>query len=278
MEHDDSKLDELKKEAVVDNSKLEELMKKEITPEMQWEFFAIFKKSQLFMPVSFSDNMFEGLENAKEGDILEPQGQVGFDINYLSDAEGNKAVPLFTSSEAMEEAGLRSSVIGIFMSDLADMLRQSDRYSVVSINPFTAHDINMPIEAFLSLFEEPSDDEKEFLESLNQLLAIIKEHSVELEENTTLFIRSDENFMVEKAVDGVFVCEMPFYVSSTPEYGKDMKYTNILLMPAGKRILPLGPDKELDVIIAPGTEFKLEDTMDNTQNLWMCGSQPFYDE
>ncbi|MDO5139468.1 MAG: SseB family protein, partial [Oscillospiraceae bacterium] len=98
MEHDDSKLDELKKEAVVDNSKLEELMKKEITPEMQWEFFAIFKKSQLFMPVSFSDNMFEGIENAKEGDILEPQGQVGFDINYLSDADGNKAVPLFTSS------------------------------------------------------------------------------------------------------------------------------------------------------------------------------------
>ena len=147
--------------------------------------------------------------------------------------------------------------------------------SSTSINPFTDFDINMPVEAFLSLFEDPLEKQKK---SLNKILAILKEHSVELEENTTLFIRADENFMIENAVDGVFTPEVPFNVSSNPKYGEDLKYTNILLMPKSKRILPTGPDNDLDIIIAPGTEFHLQDTMDKTQNLWMCGDQPFYDE
>ena len=49
----------------MDNSKLEELMKEEITPEMQKEFFELFKESQLFMPVTFSENMFKEIENAQ---------------------------------------------------------------------------------------------------------------------------------------------------------------------------------------------------------------------
>lgn len=273
----DSNLDELKKEATVDNSALEEIMKKEITPESQREFLEVLKDSQLFMPVTYSANMFEGIEDAKEGDVFEPKGQIGFDINYLTDSDGNKAVPLFTSDEAMQKAGVRSSAYVLYMSDLADMLKQTDKYSVIAINPFTEFDINMPIGAFLSLFEEPSDEAKEFLERFNKLLEILKEHSVELDENTTLFIRADENFMVENAVDGVFTPNVPFYASSNPKYGEEFKYTNILLMPESKRILPIGPDEELDVIIAPGTEFKLEDTLDETQNLWMCGAQPFYD-
>ena len=278
MENDDSKLEELKKESIVDNSALEEIMKKKITPESQREFFEIFKESQLFMPVTYSGNLFEGIENAKEGDVFEPQGQIGFDINYLTDSEGNKAVPLFTSDEAMEKAGLRSSVYALYMSDLAYMLKQTDRYSVIAINPFTEFDINMPVQAFLSLFEEPSEEQKKFLEHLNKLLEILKEHSVELEDNTTLFIRDDENFMIDNAVDGVFTPNAPFYVSSNPKFGEEFKYTNLLLMPKSKKILPIGPDNELDIIIAPGTEFKLQDTMDGTQNLWMCGAQPFYDE
>lgn len=271
-------LDELKKEAVVDNSALEELMKHEITPETQREFLEIFKESQLFMPVNFSANMFEGIEDAQVGDVIEPEGQVGFDIVYLTDENGNKAVPLFTSDEAMEAAGAKSSVIAIFMSDLAEMLKQTDKYSVIAVNPFTEFDINMPVGAFLGLFEEPSQEQKELLEHLARILDVLKEHSVELKENTTLFIRADENFMVDNAVDGVFTPNVPFYVSSNPKYGEEFKYTNILLMPESKRILPIGPDEELDIIIAPGTEFKLEDTMDETQNLWMCGAQPFYDE
>ena len=270
-------MDDLKKEAQIDNSALEEIMKKKITPESQREFFEIFKDSQLFMPVIYSENLFEGIENAKPGDVIEPSGRVGFDINCLTDSDGNMAVPLFTSSKIMESTGLRSSAIAIFMSDLADMLKQTDRYSVIAVNPFTEFDINMPVDAFLNLFEEPSNDQKEFLKELIEFLDFLKENSVELEENTTLFIRSDENFMIENAVDGVFTPEVPFNVSSNPKYGEDLKYTNILLMPKSKRILPTGPDNDLDIIIAPGTEFHLQDTMDKTQNLWMCGDQPFYE-
>lgn len=262
----------------IDNSRLEELMSQEMTVESQNEFLELFKESQLFMPVTYSANMFEGIENAKEGDVFEPQGQVGFDINYLTGNDGSKAVPLFTSNEMMEKAGLRSSANVLYMSDLADMMKQTDRYSAVAINPFTEHDIVIPMEAFLNLFHEPTEEEKEFIKNLENMLEIIKEHSIELEDNTTLFFRHDENVMVENAVDGVFVPQVPFSVSSNPKYGEDLKYTNILLMPKSKKILPIGPDKELDIIIAPGTEFKLEDTLDGTQNLWMCGAQPFYED
>lgn len=68
--------------------------------------------------------------------------------------------------------------------------------------------------------------------------------------------------MVENAVNEVFVAKMPFKVSSSnPEYGKDLKHTNILPMLESKKILSIWPDEELDISIAPGTEFKLEDTL-----------------
>ena len=262
----------------VDNSALEELMNRELTVESQNEFLRLLKESQMFMPVTYSANMFEGIENAKEGDIFEPEGQVGFDINFLTGEDGSKVVPLFTSDKMMEKAGLRSSAIVIFMSDLVDMLKQSDRYSAVAVNPFTEHDIVIPMEVFLNLFYEPTEEEKAFFESLNEVMKVLKEHSVELEEDRAFMFRSDENILVETAEDGVFIPQIPFSVSSNPNYGEGLKYTNIILMPKSKRILPANPDDDLDIIIAPGTEFRLEDTLDGTQNLWMCGAQPFYDE
>ena len=54
---DESELEKLKKESEVDNSRLEEIMTREITPEMQMEFFEVLKESRLFMPVTFSENM-----------------------------------------------------------------------------------------------------------------------------------------------------------------------------------------------------------------------------
>ena len=276
---DKEELEKLIKETTnVDNSDLEELMSRELTAESEREFLKLFRDSQLFLPVTYSANMFEGIENSKPGDIFEPKGQVSFDINYLTGDDGSKAVPLFTSSEMMERAGMASSANIMFMSDLAEMMGQTDRYSAIAINPFTEHDIVMPMDVFLNLFHEPTPEEKEFFEVLEGMLKILKEHSVELEENATFFFRHDENVMVENAVDGVFVPHVPFSVSSNPEYGKNLKYTNILLMPKSKMILPTSPDEELDIIIAPGTEFRLEDTLDGTQNLWMCGAQPFYDD
>lgn len=147
-------LEELKKQTQVDNSKLEEMMKEDITPEMQIRFFNLLRQSQLYLPIIPSANMFEGIEDAKVGDVFQTDGSAGFDINYLSDEDGNRAVPLFTSDEVMKKADMRSSVMVMFAQDIADMLKQSDRYSTVAINPFTEHDIFMPIEGFLGIFDE----------------------------------------------------------------------------------------------------------------------------
>lgn len=276
---DKEKLDELIRENTVDNSKLEELMSDKLTAESEMEFLELFKQSQLFMPVTYSPNMFEGIENAKEGDIFEPEGQVGFDINYLTGNDGSKAVPLFTSDEKMEKANCRSSAVAIFMSDLAEMLKKTDRYSALAINPFTEHDIVMPMEVFLDLFHEPTEEEMEFLETLKEILEIMKENSLELEENVAFMLRSDENIMKEMAVDGVFVPNVPFNISSNSKFRAGLKYTNILLFEKGKKVLRIGPpsEKDFDTVVAPGTEFILEKELDEVTTLWKCGAQPFYD-
>lgn len=277
---DDNNLEELKKQAVVDNSKLEELLEKGLTLEMHAEFLETLKESQLYLPVVFSQNMFEGIEDAKPGDIFEPTGPSGFDINYLTDSKANKVVPLFTSDEAMDAAGLRSSVMVMHVSDLVDMLKESDRYSAVAFNPLTGHDFTMPMEGFLNLFNEPTEEEKEFLESLKEILKELRQHSYELEKNMVFFIRSDNNLMKESAVDGVVSAKMPITVSRNPDVLKDLKYTSVLLFDKGKKVLPIVgkvPD-DLDTIIAPGTQFKIEEEVDEFTTIWKCGDQPFYDE
>lgn len=167
---DEEKLEKLKKENKIDNSRLEELIKQDITPEMEKEFFEVLKESRLFLPIDFGPDAFKGIEDKKPGDNIE--GPRGFSIQFITDPEGRKAVPLFTSEEMMEKAGALTSVMVIYMSDLADMLRQTDKYSVIAINPFTPFDLNMPIEAFLGLFNDEikieiedikNDDLREFL-------------------------------------------------------------------------------------------------------------------
>lgn len=145
--------DGLKNETLNDNKRLEELTKEEITPLMQFEFLDILKKSRLSMPVSYNENIFEGIENAKVGDVIEPSGQIGFNIEYLTDNNGNKVVPLFTSNEMMEAANFRSSTYVLYMSDLADLLKQTDKYSLIAINPFTEYNMNIPVEIFLNIFK-----------------------------------------------------------------------------------------------------------------------------
>ena len=73
-----------------DNTKLEKLME---DPQKQDELTEELRKSELFLPVIFSENMFEGIENAKPGDIFEPKGPAGYDINFLTDNNGNRAIP-----------------------------------------------------------------------------------------------------------------------------------------------------------------------------------------
>jgi hypothetical protein len=129
-------------------------MEEDITPQMEREFFKVLKDSRLFLPVVFSENMFEGIEDAEVGDVLETSEPTGFSIQFLTDTDGNRVVPLFTSEKMMQTAGIVSSVYVIYMSDLAGMLEQTDKYSSIAINPFSQHDLNIPMEAFLSRFTD----------------------------------------------------------------------------------------------------------------------------
>ena len=261
---------------VVDNSRLEELLKKEITPEMQREVFEALKDAQLYLPVIFSDNMFEGIEDAKEGDVFQTTGREGFDINYLTMENEEKAVPLFTSDNAMEAGGARSSAMVMFASDIAELLAQSDRYSLIAINPFSGNEIIMPIEAFLNIFSKD-----QIRESLNPIINILKEKSVELEEDYVFYVRGDEPFMKNDAVDGVFKPDFPFNISSREDFHKEMKYLNVLLLPKTTKILFIGnvvDENHYDTIMAPESEFEFVEDLDEFTTVWKCGKQPFYDE
>lgn len=271
---DGETLERLRKESEVDNSRLEELIAHDITPQMEREFFEILRDSRLFLPVTLGEDAFAGIENSKPGDVIE--GPEGFSINYLETSDGKRIVPLFTSGEMMKKAGARTSVMEMYMSDLAGMLEQTDKYSIISINPFTEHDLNMPIEVFLNLFNPL----QQAAEVLPEILKILKEKSVELEDDYMFYVRDDEDFMMEDAVDGVFVPNIPFNVSSRRDFHENLKYLNVLLMPKTKRILFIGDvagEDSFDTIIAPGTEFEFVEEIDEFARVWKCGAQPFYD-
>lgn len=262
-----------------DNTKLVDLIKKMdaglVEPEIKNEFLELFKVSQLFMPVMMGENIFESLENAKVGDVIQPEGQLGFDINYLRYGEDKKAVPLFTSSELMESTGLKSSAIAIFMSDLADMLKQTDRYSMIAINPYTDLSIEIPMESFMNLFLENP------LKTMMEILKMLEEKSVELEEDYVFFVRDSEPFMKNDAVDGVFRPNIPFNISTRKDFKEELEYLNVLLMPKTTKILFIGnvvDENHYDTIIAPGSEFHFVEDVDEYTSVWKCGAQPFYDE
>ncbi|MBR5503277.1 MAG: SseB family protein [Methanobrevibacter sp.] len=133
-----------------DNSKLEELME---DPQKQEEFIEELKESQLFLPVIYSENMFEGIENAKEGDVFTLKEPSGFDINFLTDNNGNRAIPLFTSSEKMGEGGLRSSAMVMYVPDLANMFKNlRNNYKYITINPMSEIGADIPIVPFIKMF------------------------------------------------------------------------------------------------------------------------------
>ena len=124
------------------NTKLEKLME---DPQKQEEFIEELRKSQLFLPVIFSENMFEGIEDSN-----------------LTGNNGNRAIPLFTSSKKMEEGGLKSSAMVIYVPDLANMFKRlKNNYKYIAINPICEIGADMPIVPFIKLFatkeEEPID-------------------------------------------------------------------------------------------------------------------------
>ena len=153
---DPENLEQLKESVDIDNAKLEELMKidpSEMNPETQEEFLSTLKESSLYIPIDIDISGFD-IENAEVGEIRETKEDIGFSIHSLVDGEGNKIIPLFTSDKIMEEIGLRTNCIVMYMNGLADMISQSNRdYHAIVINPNTEYSMGMNIEHFLNLFE-----------------------------------------------------------------------------------------------------------------------------
>ncbi len=278
----EEKIEELMKECAADNSRLEDLIKEMdeglVDSKKREEFLELFKKSNLHMPVILGEECFDDIENFEPGKIRITGENAGFNINYIKLDGDEKAVPLFTSSELMESTGLKSSTIVLFMSDLADMLKQTNRYSWVLINPFTDLDIHMPIESFLGLFNEMTIEQKE---AMDKILFLLKTQSIIIDQNIKVVFRCEEDVMKEQAVNGIFVPDIPFKASSFPDFQKELKYTNIILIPKNKRILYLGEivDKDVfDTVIAPETEFEFVEELDEFTRVWGVGKQPFYDD
>ena len=97
----DEMIEKFMEECAVDNSRLEELIKEMdeglVDPKKREEFFELFKKSNLHMPVVLSDEWFEDIENFEPGRIRTTGENAGFNINYIKLGGDEKAVPLFTS-------------------------------------------------------------------------------------------------------------------------------------------------------------------------------------
>lgn len=127
---------------IKDNSRLEELIKKSSDFQMTGKILEILENSRLFLPIVFR----------KYRDVSDFSGQFGFDIFDIPDGGGNKTVPLFTSLEIAELNPLECRTISIMMSDLAEILKQSDEYDSISINPFTENFYNLSLDEFVDNF------------------------------------------------------------------------------------------------------------------------------
>jgi len=231
------------------------------------------------LPVDFSDNLYESVENTTPEEIFTP-GQVGFDIRYRTGDDGKKAIPLFTSDEMMKLANFSSSTVAFHMSDLLEMFRKAtERYDVVFINPFTEFELGMSLWQFLDALSEAPGEE--FMQFNEKLLDGLKRFSIELKMNTLFYTRLDRDIFKESAVDGIYVPNIPLNVNSNKEFDEHMKYLYIIRMPKSSKILYLGDmgiEDMLDVFIAPETEFKFIDDIDEHTSVWECISPPFYEE
>lgn len=279
-------IEKLKEETEIDNGKLEELLQKfkdNPSNETAQELGEELKQSRLYLPIVQSDSMIEEILNGEVGEVREFKQPAGFDINYLTNDIGEKAIPLFTSDKVMEETNLRSSTMVMYVEDIVNMLQGSEeRYQLVTINPMTETGIDMPILTFLNMFkeEEMNEERKRFMESLNQMLEILENHSIELEGKTTFFTKGPNNFMKEVAIDGVFVPNIPFSVSTIDFEEEGSPYLNIILMDEGKKIVYFGEPVKgnpFNVLLAPGTELEMVEEIDEFTTVWKCGAQPFYD-
>ena len=83
------------------------------------------------------------------------------------------------------------------MSDLVKMLKESNRYSLVAINPFTDLLVQIPFSSFLGLFNEISAEQKE---AMDKLIRLLKTQSISTPQNIKVVFRDNENYMKKQAM------------------------------------------------------------------------------
>ena len=105
------------------------------------------------MPIEVTSSTFDNIEDAEIGETVEASEPLRFKPIAINGPDNTKGVPLFTSTEMMEEAGAKVSCMAIYTEDLAGLLEQTrDDYEHVAINPFTKYGMGMPLDGFLNLF------------------------------------------------------------------------------------------------------------------------------
>lgn len=255
-----------------DENELERLMRFDEDGKLicQDEFLEKFKTSTLFLPVQFGNVPIDDVEDLKVGDTFAVDGPLTFRINYLSDDDGERAIPLFTSREVMEKHNLKSSLAEITVQELAAMLfEQGTLAMTIVVNPFTQYSLDMSVDDFMEMYSEE-------LDTINFILEFIGKYSTPLPEDTVFYLRDDEDYMKYYSNDGEFINPSPLNVNRRDIGEGD--YLNIIEMPEDYKIFDVGEllkDGLFDTIIAPDSHFKLIGE-DGKIRKWKCRRQDFY--
>jgi len=247
---------------LIDNTKLEGLIEFGETNNLknEEEFLKLLKTSQLFVPVDLTKDIFTGLDF--EGN------EIGFDIKCLTADNGLRAVPLFTNRDILTEKKLETPTLALDMVNVAGIVLEGE-YDVIVINPFTEMSTDISRDAFIGMFHSDYED--------MTILDIIRDSSSKIDSEMRFYLRSDDDFMMDEAVDGIYVADEPLNVSSIDR--TDSRYVNILEMPKSSKVLYIGEWEEanFDMIIAPESIFEHVRDISEDVHLWKCVGQPFFD-
>ena len=275
-------LDSVNEVSKIDNKRLEELIM--IGPEYmddvdQKEFLDLLREAVLFVPIEMKESGIE-LENIDVGSEEKTKVPSGFNFIHLTNNAGERTIAVFTREELMDKIGLKVERIPLYMRDLANMLKgATDIYSAIMINPNTRHSIAMSLVNFLRIFDEKQEDP--VIESMKRTLYLFETNSIELEDHQMFFLRSDYELMQQQSVDGIFKTKVAFAVSTSEEFQSQLPILQKIMMMKGQKVLytgdPENKEPQMDILIAPETEFEKFYDEDGDTSVWRCVRKPFYD-
>ena len=252
----------------VKNDKLKELLlipDEEATKEDNDLLLKELVKAQLFVPVEITSKI--NLDNTKIGEVQEFDEPLHFKPLILKNKDGETFIPLFTDEEEFKKSCPTASSIVMFTSDIANMIKNGDdEYSGIVINPFNDNSVMLPVDSFIGLFKDDADK-----------LIELFDNAEPLPEEIVVFQSSDENTLFEESEDGIYYTKLPL-AASLDEKKENEKYMNILILPQTTRITYFENEEGRDILLAPGSEFKLQDEIDGHIYVWRCTHQYFYED